>query len=188
MKNTLSSKISILALSSVLALSLASCKTKPKDDKNTLITSGDDQVIIEDKTTEQPFQPVENEQQANALNEGTVETIKEVEVQDRIFFDYNSSDISDAAKTVLNTQVDWLKSSPNVKITIEGHCDERGTREYNIALGERRALSAKNYLVAGGIDNSRIQIISYGKERPAYFGSSEDIYAKNRRAVVVPNQ
>jgi len=188
MKNTLFSKISVLALLTVIVMPLASCKTAQKSDKNTLLTSTDDQVIIEDKTVEQPFQAVENEEQAKSLNEGTVETIKEVEVQDRIFFDYNSSEISGAAKEVLNTQIDWLKNTPNVKITIEGHCDERGTREYNIALGERRAMSAKNFLVAGGIDNSRIQVISYGKERPAYFGSSEDIYNKNRRAVVVPNQ
>lgn len=169
----------------IFILLLASCKTASKNAAP--VPSPDDQVIIEDKSIDQPYQSVENAQQAQAINEGTVETIKEVEVQDRVFFDYNSFEISDAAKAILTTQVAWLKSAPEVKITIEGHCDERGTREYNIALGEKRALSAKNYLVSNGVDASRIQIISYGKERPAYFGNSEDVYAKNRRAVVVPN-
>lgn len=174
-------KISLL----VFILLLASCKNMSKN-ATPSTTSPDDQVIIEDKSIDQPYQSVDNAQQAKALNEGVVETIKEVEVQDRVFFDYNSFDITDTAKSVLNTQIEWLKSSPTIKIMIEGHCDERGTREYNIALGEKRALSAKNYLVSGGVEASRIQIISYGKERPAYFGSTEDVYAKNRRAVVVP--
>ena len=113
--------------------------------------------------------------------------ITEVEVQDRILFDYNSSSINDAAQTVLQTQIDWLKNSPEIKVTIEGHCDERGTREYNIALGEKRAVAVKNFLEKGGVDGSRIQVISYGKERPAFLGSGEDIFAKNRRAVVVVN-
>ncbi len=171
------------------SLLLFSCKsTQNSKDSQTKINDEDQQVLIEDKTTEQPFQPIESEQQAKALNEGVVETIKEVEVQDRVFFDYNSFAISDAAKPILDTQVEWLKNSPEIKVIVEGHCDERGTREYNIALGEKRALSAKNYLVSGGVDSARIQTISYGKERPAYFGASEDVYAKNRRAVVVPNQ
>ena len=172
-------KISLI----IFVLLLASCKSVSKSGA----PSSDDQVIIEDQSIGQSYQSLSSEQQAKALNEGVVETIKEVEVQDRIFFAYNAFDINDAAREILTTQIAWLKSSPDVKITIEGHCDERGTREYNIALGERRALSTKNYLVSGGIDASRIQIISYGKERPAYFGSTEDVYAKNRRAVVVPN-
>lgn len=169
----------------IFILSLASCKSVSKNGSPSM--SSDDQVIIEDKSIDQSYQSLSSEQQAKTLNEGVVETVKEVEVQDRIFFGYNAFDVNEEAKAILATQIAWLKSSPDVKITIEGHCDERGTREYNIALGERRALSTKNYLVNGGIDSSRIQIISYGKERPAYFGTSEDVYAKNRRAVVVPN-
>jgi len=168
----------------ILSIAISSCKHANKDADATKIqdqTANDNQIIDES------FQVVDNEQQAKALNEGQIETIKEVEVQDRVFFGYNSFDIDDSAKTVLNTQAEWLKNSPEVKITIEGHCDERGTREYNIALGEKRALSAKNYLINAGVGGERIQIISYGKERPAYFGTSEDIYAKNRRAVVIPN-
>lgn len=174
-------KISLLAL----ILLFASCKNMSKK-ATPSDTSPDDQVIIEDKSIDQPYQSVNSAEEAKAINEGVIETIKEVEVQDRVFFDYNSFNITEAAKSILNTQIEWLKSSPNIKIMVEGHCDERGTREYNIALGEKRALSAKNYLINGGVEAARIQIISYGKERPAYFGSTEDSYAKNRRAVVVP--
>ncbi len=181
-------KISLLAL----VLMLLSCEHfKEYEDEETSVVEQNqsDQVIVEDEKIDQPYQTVENEQQAEALNAEVVEkieSVKEVEVQDRVFFDYNSFAIDEIAKPVLNTQIEWLKNSPEIKITIEGHCDERGTREYNIALGEKRALSVKNYLVEGGVDASRIQIVSYGKERPAYFGSTEDVYAKNRRSVVVP--
>jgi len=88
---------------------------------------------------------------------------------------------------VLQRQAEWLKRYPNVTVTIEGHADERGTREYNLALGERRAQAARNVIVALGISPSRISTISYGKERPAVPGSTEEAYAQNRRAVTVVN-
>ena len=91
------------------------------------------------------------------------------------------------AQQILARQADWLRRYPNVTVTIEGHCDERGTREYNLALGERRAQAVKNVLVAMGIPASRISTISYGKERPAVVGSSEEAYAQNRRAVTTVN-
>ena len=84
-------------------------------------------------------------------------------------------------------QAAWLKQYPNITVTVEGNCDERGTREYNLALGERRATSAKNYLVALGVDPNRIQTISYGKERPAVLGSDEAAWAQNRRDVTAIN-
>lgn len=148
-----------------------------------------DDFKIEDKVAETPetYQTIDNEEQAAALNQQTQPQIQEVEVQDRIFFGYDSTSLDDAAKKILDTQVSWLKSDVNIKVTIEGHCDERGTREYNLALGEKRANAAKNYLVSNGIDASRIKIISYGKERPAFFGATEEIFSKNRRAVTVVN-
>ena len=79
----------------------------------------------------------------------------------------------------------WLRANPNVRETLEGHCDERGTRDYNLALGERRANAAKNYLASLGVDASRIQTVSYGKERPSALGSDEQSWAQNRRAVTV---
>jgi len=104
-----------------------------------------------------------------------------------VFFAFDRADISPEARQILARQADWLRRYPNVTVTIEGHCDERGTREYNLALGERRAQAAKNVLVASGISASRISTISYGKERPAVVGSAEESYAQNRRAVTVVN-
>lgn len=106
---------------------------------------------------------------------------------DRIFFAFDSSEITPEAQLVLQRQAEWLKRYANVTVTIEGHTDERGTREYNLALGERRAQAASNVLVALGIPVSRISTISYGKERPAVPGSTEEAYAQNRRAVTVVN-
>ena len=106
---------------------------------------------------------------------------------DRVFFAFDRSDISSEARQTLSRQADWLRRYPNVTVTIEGHCDERGTREYNLALGERRAQAVKNVLVALGIPAGRISTLSYGKERPAVVGSTEDAYAQNRRAVTVVN-
>ena len=111
----------------------------------------------------------------------------EASAGDRIFFAFDRSDISPEAREILARQADWLRRYPNVTVTIEGHCDERGTREYNLALGERRAQAAKNVLVALGIPAARISTISYGKERPAVVGSTEEAYAQNRRAVTVVN-
>jgi len=111
----------------------------------------------------------------------------EASAGDRVFFAFDRSDITPEAQEILSRQADWLRRYPNVTVTIEGHCDERGTREYNLALGERRAQAAKNVLVASGIPASRISTISYGKERPAVVGSSEEAYAQNRRAVTTIN-
>ena len=111
----------------------------------------------------------------------------EASAGDRIFFAFDRSDISPEAREILTRQADWLRRYPNVSVTIEGHCDERGTREYNLALGERRAQAAKNVLVAAGIPAARISTISYGKERPAVVGSTEEANTQNRRAVTVVN-
>ncbi len=106
-------------------------------------------------------------------------------VNDRVFFDYDSSVINADGQATLQKQANWLNKNSNLSITIEGHCDERGTREYNLALGERRASATKSYLVNLGVSASRIQTISYGKERPAIIGSDESAWSQNRRAVTV---
>lgn len=106
-------------------------------------------------------------------------------VGDRVFFDYDSSSLSSEAQATLQKQAEWLGRYPNVNITVEGHCDERGTREYNLALGERRASAAKKYLVSLGVSSGRISTISYGKERPAVVGSDDSSFSQNRRAVTV---
>jgi len=108
-----------------------------------------------------------------------------VSVGDRVYFDYNSDLITAEGQSTLEHQAQWLKQYTNVSVAIEGHCDERGTREYNIALGERRASAVKNYLVGLGVDGSRISTISYGKERPAVVGHDESSWSQNRRGVTV---
>jgi len=110
-----------------------------------------------------------------------------VNVGDRVFFDLDKSDLKPEARRTLERQAAWLKQYGNVAVTIEGHCDERGTREYNLALGDRRAKAASNYLVSLGIPASRIRTISYGKERPAVLGSNEAAWSQNRRGVTVVN-
>jgi peptidoglycan-associated lipoprotein len=104
-------------------------------------------------------------------------------VGDRVFFDTDSSTVREDGRQTLNRQAEWLKKYGNYQITIEGHCDERGTREYNLALGERRANAARQYLIAQGVPASRIKTVSYGKERPDPVGSDEAAWARNRRAV-----
>lgn len=110
-------------------------------------------------------------------------------VGDRVFFEYDSAELTAEAQRTLERQAAWLKQYSSLSITVEGHCDERGTREYNLALGERRAASTKKYLVGLGIPAGRVATISYGKERPAVIGSDESAWGQNRRAVtVVTNQ
>jgi peptidoglycan-associated lipoprotein len=108
-------------------------------------------------------------------------------VGDRVLFGYDRHDLSPEARGTLEAQAQWLARYSNLSVTIEGHADERGTREYNLALGERRANSVKNYLVALGVSPNRINVISYGKERPAVPGSNESAWSQNRRGVTKVN-
>lgn len=104
-------------------------------------------------------------------------------VGDRVFFDLNKYNIKPEGMAVVQAQSDWLKNWPSVGVVVEGHADERGTVEYNLALGERRATSLSKALMAHGIDKSRIEVVSYGKEHPEATGHDEASWAKNRRAV-----
>ncbi len=110
-----------------------------------------------------------------------------VNVGDRVFFDFDKSDLSPEARATVEALAAWMNSYPATTIGIEGHCDERGTREYNLALGERRASSVNDYLVALGVAPNRLSTISYGKERPAVLGSNEESWAQNRRGAFVVN-
>lgn len=103
-------------------------------------------------------------------------------VGDRVFFAYDQSSLSSEARATLDRQAAWLQRYPQVTIQMAGNCDERGTAEYNLALGQRRANAARDYLVAHGVSSSRITTISYGKERPVAVGSDEQAYAQNRNA------
>ena len=104
-----------------------------------------------------------------------------------VYFSYDSAALDGNSQATLYRQAAFLNGNPSLTVTIEGHCDERGTREYNLALGERRAAAARDYLLAQGVDPARIKVISYGKERPAMAGSNEESWAKNRRAATVLN-
>jgi peptidoglycan-associated lipoprotein len=109
-------------------------------------------------------------------------------IGDRVFFGFDRYDLTAEAQGQLQKIAAWLKTYPQYRFVIEGNCDDRGTREYNLALGERRANAAKNYLIALGIDQNRMQTISYGKERPVCTDNSESCWAQNRRDVVVLQQ
>jgi peptidoglycan-associated lipoprotein len=166
--------ISLLAA----VLLLAACQTTPEQGKSTTGKGGTSGATTAPSTTEQQGGV------AGAPTPGS-EADLVATVGDRIFFDFDKSDIRADARSRLDAWADWLKKYPQVTAVIEGHCDERGTREYNLALGERRANAAKNYLVAKGIPANRVQTISYGKERPAVLGSNEAAWAQNRRDVLV---
>ena len=121
------------------------------------------------------------EEASSALNE----QFKREVSSNTIHFSFDQYDIDPEARAILDSQARWLAAHPGVRITIEGHCDERGTREYNLALGDRRANAAKNDLAARGISPNQINTISYGKERPVALGSDDSSWAQNRRAVTI---
>jgi len=156
------------------AISLAACSSQKPLAPATNAPSSSDQGNIE---SEQTNGPKAGSQEDLAVQAGA----------DRVFFAFDSYDLTPEARNTLRRQADWLKKYPQITVTIEGHSDERGTREYNLALGDRRATAAKNYLVALGIPTARISTISYGKERPAVVGSNEEAWAQNRRAVMTVN-
>lgn len=119
-----------------------------------------------------------------SVTPGTQEDLV-VNVGDRVFFEYDSSALTADGRQTLSSQARWLQQYSNLYVTIEGHCDERGTREYNLALGERRANAVRDYLIALGVEPSRVNVISYGKERPAVAGSDASAWSQNRRGVTV---
>ena len=122
--------------------------------------------------------------QTSTIVPGSAEDLR-VNVGDTVHFDYDKSDLHDADRTILQRQAAWLQKYPNVRVQVQGNCDERGTREYNLALGARRANAAKDYLVSLGVSPDRVDTISYGKERPLCSESTETCWAQNRRATTV---
>tara|TARA_Y100001936_G_scaffold124171_1_gene121469 strand:- start:101 stop:625 length:525 start_codon:yes stop_codon:yes gene_type:complete len=168
-------------ISAILLLFVASCATKPKDDADASgsgSSTSDSSVSTEEGTI--------TETSGSGIVSGSQEDLI-VNVGDRVFFGYDSSDLDSDALELLQDQVAWLKQNSQVSVTIEGHCDERGTREYNLALGEKRAQAVKNYLIGLGISPDRVSTISYGKERPAVVGSNDGAWAQNRRSVTIVN-
>jgi peptidoglycan-associated lipoprotein len=136
------------------------------------------------------FNTIDSQVEADKLNKQNKSVVvknEKIVVPDRIFFDFNKADIKSEYKKSLDVVSEWLRANKDIKITIEGHCDERGTREYNLALGQRRAEAVKKYLTMKNVNFSRIKTISYGKEKPEFLGSGEKIWAKNRRVIIIQN-
>ncbi len=167
-------------ISIFIVLFVAACATKPKesaDSSGSGSSSSGSDVSSEGTITETVGSGIVSGSQEDLI----------VNVGDRVFFGYDSSDLDSDALELLQDQVAWLKQNSDVSVTIEGHCDERGTREYNLALGEKRAQAVKNYLIGLGINPDRVSTISYGKERPAVVGSNDGAWAQNRRSVTIVN-
>ena len=143
------------------------------------------------KTAVGKYNKIESEAKIEAQMQGDVyvgtDTVGELSkgVPDRVFFATNESILTTISKDTLRKQATWLRENSNVNVVVEGHADERGTREYNLALGERRANAAKDYLMTYGVSADRISVISYGKERPVDSGSNPLSWSKNRRSVTV---
>ena len=169
-----------LMLFSVLVL-VSACSTKGKDtisDEN--ITISERQPISNGPLSDIYDDPIGT--QSLSGNRGFSQEDFVVNVGDRVFFGYDRYDLTAEARATLENQAQWMKQNGS-SVTIEGHADERGTREYNLALGERRASSVKNYLMALGVSSSQINVVSYGKERPAVPGSNSSAWSQNRRSV-----
>ncbi len=176
-------RIKFVSLFAALLL-VAACETAPEESAS---TAGEGAATGTGSGTGVAAAPVaEADTTQMGPAPGTQEDLV-VNVGDRVFFDFDKSVLKPAAQRTLERQAAWLKQFPSAAITIEGHCDERGTREYNLALGERRANAAKNFLIALGVSPDRIDTISYGKERPAALGHNEAAWSQNRRAVSIVN-
>ena len=164
----------------MVTLVLAACATAPKETTSSTTTSS--------STTSSTTSSVDDAKPEVVdgvyVGSDTVEMLA-VDVPDRVFFAYDSYSLESGAQDTLAKQAKWLKANGSVTISIEGHADERGTREYNLALGDRRANAAKDFLMAQGISSSRITTISFGKERPVDGASNATAWAKNRRSVTV---
>lgn len=175
-----------LLMMSVVLVTLGACSTT---DQDTLDRQAEIDLERREGITEGPLGSGIEGESLNASDmsntSGGTQADFVVNVGDRVFFGYDRYDLTTEARMVLERQAAWLAQYPNVSIVIEGHTDERGTREYNLALGERRANSVKNYLVAYGLDPRRVTVVSYGKERPEAVGSNSSSWAQNRRGVTV---
>ncbi len=165
-------RLKVVSVLSAVAL-MAACSSTP--DQESTATGGGTQTTAQQTEVESQTQPM-------GPAAGTVEDFM-VNVGDRVFFAFDSSALDARAQSLLQAQAAWLRSYPSVTITVEGHCDERGTREYNLALGDRRASAVKDYLVALGVAPGRVATVSFGKERPVALGHNDAAWSQNRRAV-----
>ena len=168
-------KLMMTSASIAVFIGVAACSSTPEpepvvvDEPEEVVVVEEPEVVVTETLPPVPTGPVK----------GSLEDFQ-VNVGDRVYFDLDQYRLAADAQAILQRQAAWLSSYPNVNILVAGNCDERGTREYNLALGERRASVVKNYLVDLGVDPARIQTVSYGKERPIALGSNDDAWAQNR--------
>ena len=162
---------SILSLTIIVAsLALTSCASKPKKSAADSVNADSKAKVDDGKNAGLAFE-INGDSDSNKA--GSLKTV---------YFDFNSAALSNDTKDALNNNVKFLKDNPTVKIQVEGHCDERGSVQFNLALGEKRAKGVKEYLVAQGVEGSRVTTVSLGKEKPVSFGHDEESWSKNRRA------
>ena len=166
----------IFSLLAVLVL-VAGCSSTPKDEAT---MSSDGNLTSSDRTAVTGT----DGSTTGAVTPGSQQDLV-TNIGDRVFFGYDQSDLTSEGRATVEKQAQWLKTYANVNVMVEGHADERGTREYNLALGEKRAMTVRNFLIANGVAPTRLQTISYGKERPAVMGNDDQSFAQNRRSVLV---
>lgn len=170
------SRLISIPITIAVVLGLSACASKPKPAPVAPSTEAPP------STTEAPYSP------PALVDSPAMRSLQEqlaASAGDRVFFPLDSYDLTGEARQVLGYQAQWLASHPDVRVLIAGNCDERGTREYNLALGSRRAAAARDFLVAQGISGARIQTVSYGKERPIDGGATDDAWSRNRNASTV---
>ena len=176
-----STPIAVLAILFTVVLPFAGCKKKPPtttaEARPPVEEPAPPETRVPPPPSTAPREPVETE----VLTQEISELNKKGYLQDA-YFDYDASDLRDDARTNLSANAEWLKRYPSIQVLVEGHCDERGTSAYNLALGDRRANAARDYLESLGVTSSRVRTVSYGKERPFCTDSTEDCYQQNRRA------
>ena len=148
----------------------------------------EEEEIVKSKSVEKDSSIEISDESSDTRNEKSLILTEElIEVGDRVYFDYDKSNFKDTGVETLKRQARFLLKNPDLTVTIEGHCDQRGTREYNLALGERRAYAVKSFLVTLGLDKNRISVISYGKEKPQSQGDNEEAWSSSRTAITVIN-
>jgi peptidoglycan-associated lipoprotein len=185
----------VVGLILVVAALVPACRTTKKKDGSTTTTTATDTATSTQQETRiqpQPSDFVQTETGASPRPEQLPSDVEQLNqlVQSRgylrdAFFGYDESTLSSDAQSALTASADWLRRNPQYTILIEGHCDERGTEQYNLALGDRRATIARDYLITLGVDAARIRTVSYGEERPFAEGNSESAWSQNRRAHLV---
>lgn len=195
MNRTWTIKLSLVCILLSLMLTVSCAKknveTDPSDQQmmdnadTTDMDQADDAAI--DAATEEDMAMAAEEEAARKEAEAMAQAESEF-TSNPIYFDYDSSVVMDSQVSVLESKAEWLRNNPDATIVIEGHCDERGTTEYNLALGDRRAARVKSFLMDLGVDSSRMTTISYGEERPVALDHSESAWAQNRRAQFVINR